>query len=125
MPPKVINKRVNDKLIEPYEIATVEVPEIHMGSVVELLGKRRGQMVDMKGLGYVIVPISSGETNLIRMIRLLYLSSAIHLRCYSKAATVVAYDVLINIEFTVVIMPEQQKDDNTPESPIVDTLIQG
>ncbi|XP_024968674.1 putative elongation factor TypA-like SVR3, chloroplastic isoform X2 [Cynara cardunculus var. scolymus] len=33
------------------EIATVEVPEEHMGSVVELLGKRRGQMFDMQGLG--------------------------------------------------------------------------
>ncbi|KVI11342.1 Elongation factor G, III-V domain-containing protein [Cynara cardunculus var. scolymus] len=43
-PPKVINKRVDDKLLEPYEIATVEVPEEHMGSVVELLGKRRGQI---------------------------------------------------------------------------------
>lgn len=50
-PPKVINKRVNDKLLEPFEIATVEVPEEHMGSVVELLGKRRGQMFDMQGLG--------------------------------------------------------------------------
>ncbi|XP_024968675.1 putative elongation factor TypA-like SVR3, chloroplastic isoform X3 [Cynara cardunculus var. scolymus] len=50
-PPKVINKRVDDKLLEPYEIATVEVPEEHMGSVVELLGKRRGQMFDMQGLG--------------------------------------------------------------------------
>ncbi|KAM1332972.1 hypothetical protein ACFX15_008615 [Malus domestica] len=51
-PPKVINKRVNDKLLEPYEIATVEVPEEHMGPVVELLGKRRGQMFDMQGVGY-------------------------------------------------------------------------
>nr|XP_028946374.1 putative elongation factor TypA-like SVR3, chloroplastic isoform X1 [Malus domestica] len=50
-PPKVINKRVNDKLLEPYEIATVEVPEEHMGPVVELLGKRRGQMFDMQGVG--------------------------------------------------------------------------
>ncbi|KAK6793800.1 hypothetical protein RDI58_007253 [Solanum bulbocastanum] len=50
-PPKVINKRVDDKLLEPFEIATVEVPEEHMGSVVELLGKRRGQMFDMQGLG--------------------------------------------------------------------------
>ncbi|KAF5737698.1 translation factor GUF1 chloroplastic-like [Tripterygium wilfordii] len=47
-PPKVINKKVDDKLLEPYEIATVEVPEEHMGSVVELLGKRRGQMIDMR-----------------------------------------------------------------------------
>ncbi|PIA53620.1 hypothetical protein AQUCO_00900295v1 [Aquilegia coerulea] len=50
-PPKVINKRVDDKVYEPYEIATVEVPEEYMGSVVELLGKRRGQMIDMQGLG--------------------------------------------------------------------------
>ncbi|KAK2400591.1 elongation factor family protein [Trifolium repens] len=50
-PPKVINKKVNDKVLEPYEIATVEVPEEHMGAVVELLGKRRGQMFDMQGVG--------------------------------------------------------------------------
>ncbi|XP_022971222.1 putative elongation factor TypA-like SVR3, chloroplastic [Cucurbita maxima] len=50
-PPRVITKRVNDQLVEPYEIATVEVPEEHMGSVVELLGKRRGQMFDMEGVG--------------------------------------------------------------------------
>ncbi|KAI8562198.1 hypothetical protein RHMOL_Rhmol03G0016000 [Rhododendron molle] len=52
-PPKVINKKVDDKLLEPYEIATVEVPEAHTGPVVELLGKRRGLMLDMQGLGYV------------------------------------------------------------------------
>ncbi|KAG5080566.1 hypothetical protein AAZX31_02G172100 [Glycine max] len=50
-PPKVINKKVNEQLLEPYEIATVEVPEEHMGAVVELLGKRRGQMFDMQGVG--------------------------------------------------------------------------
>ncbi|OVA06077.1 Translation elongation factor EFG [Macleaya cordata] len=50
-PPKVINKKVNDKLLEPIEIATVEVPEEYMGPVVELLGKRRGLMFDMQGLG--------------------------------------------------------------------------
>lgn len=33
------------------QIATVEVPEEHMGPVVELLGKRRGQMFDMQGVG--------------------------------------------------------------------------
>lgn len=50
-PPKVINKIVKDKLQEPFEIATVEVPEEHMGPVVELLGKRRGLMFDMQGVG--------------------------------------------------------------------------
>ncbi|WOL04244.1 hypothetical protein Cni_G12965 [Canna indica] len=50
-PPKVINKTVDDKLLEPFEIAIVEVPEVYMGPVVELLGKRRGQMFDMQGVG--------------------------------------------------------------------------
>ncbi|KAL6877506.1 hypothetical protein ACP4OV_012721 [Aristida adscensionis] len=50
-PPKVINKTVDGKLLEPYEIAAVEVPEEYMGSVVELLGKRRGIMVDMEASG--------------------------------------------------------------------------
>ncbi|KAL6530451.1 putative elongation factor TypA-like svr3, chloroplastic [Orobanche minor] len=50
-PPKVINKKVDDKLLEPYEIAIVEVPEAYVGPVVELLGKRRGHMVDMQGIG--------------------------------------------------------------------------
>ncbi|KAH9304211.1 hypothetical protein KI387_008615, partial [Taxus chinensis] len=50
-PPKVINKKVNDKLLEPYEIAIVEVPEEYVGTAVELLGKRRGQMVDIQATG--------------------------------------------------------------------------
>lgn len=39
--------------VDCLQIATVEVPEEHMGAVVELLGKRRGQMFDMQGVGYV------------------------------------------------------------------------
>ncbi|KAF7149292.1 hypothetical protein RHSIM_Rhsim03G0018300 [Rhododendron simsii] len=62
-PPKVINKKVDDKLQEPYEIATVEVPEAHTGPVVELLGKRRGLMFDMQGLGSVI-PLCHPSDNL-------------------------------------------------------------
>ncbi|KAK6945307.1 Translational (tr)-type GTP-binding domain [Dillenia turbinata] len=50
-PPKVISKKVDGVLLEPFEIATVEVPEEYMGPVVELLGKRRGLMIDMQGLG--------------------------------------------------------------------------
>lgn len=47
----------SDSLYEYLQIASVEVPEAHMGSVVELLGKRRGQMLDMQGLGYAERPI--------------------------------------------------------------------
>ncbi|KAI4381495.1 hypothetical protein MLD38_007563 [Melastoma candidum] len=50
-PSRVISKRVNDELLEPYETAMVDVPEEHMGAVVELLGRRCGQMFDMQGVG--------------------------------------------------------------------------
>ena len=33
--------------LEPYEEAVVEVPESHMGGVVDLMGSRKGQMQDM------------------------------------------------------------------------------
>ena len=33
--------------LEPYEEAVVEVPEAHMGGVVDLMGSRKGQMLDM------------------------------------------------------------------------------
>ena len=45
------------------QIATVEVPEEHMGAVVELLGKRRGQMFDMEGVGFVHVSLISVPPN--------------------------------------------------------------
>lgn len=45
------------------QIATVEVPEEYTGPVVELLGKRRGQMIDMQGLGYEISCLCSFRPN--------------------------------------------------------------
>lgn len=41
------------------QIATVEVPEEYVGPSVELLGKRRGQMIDMQGLGFVDIQFSA------------------------------------------------------------------
>ncbi|KAK9842368.1 hypothetical protein WJX84_007744 [Apatococcus fuscideae] len=46
-PPKVITKRVDDKLHEPFEEAMVELPEAHVGSAVDLLGQRKGTMLDL------------------------------------------------------------------------------
>lgn len=46
-PPSVITKEVNGKKHEPFEEAMVEVPEEHMGPVVDLLGQRKGQMLEM------------------------------------------------------------------------------
>ncbi|XP_002989923.2 putative elongation factor TypA-like SVR3, chloroplastic [Selaginella moellendorffii] len=47
-PPRVIHKVLNGKKLEPYEDAIVEVPEQYVGAAVDLLGKRRGQMLDMQ-----------------------------------------------------------------------------
>ncbi|GBG78197.1 hypothetical protein CBR_g26230 [Chara braunii] len=49
--PRVINKEVNGRKLEPLEEAIVEVPEEYVGTVVDLLGKRRGQMMDMSSSG--------------------------------------------------------------------------
>ena len=38
-------------MLEPYEEAIVEVPEDFVGPVVDLLGSRKGQMVDMSTSG--------------------------------------------------------------------------
>jgi GTP-binding protein len=45
--PEVILKTVNGMLSEPIEDVIVEVPEEHVGSVIENLGKRRGEMINM------------------------------------------------------------------------------
>eukprot|EP00891_Asterochloris_glomerata_P002516 jgi/Astpho2/2516/e_gw1.00048.37.1_t len=48
-PPKVILKEVEGKKCEPFEEALIEVPEEHVGPVMDLMGNRKGQMVDMQG----------------------------------------------------------------------------
>jgi len=44
--PKVIFKEANGEKLEPYEDLTVDVSEIYMGSVIEALGMRKGQLLD-------------------------------------------------------------------------------
>lgn len=46
---QVITKQVDGHKYEPFEEAVVEVPEEHVGPVVDMLGQRKGQMVDMTG----------------------------------------------------------------------------
>src|SRR5688572_26809107 len=46
--PQVIFKETDGKKQEPIEHVTVEVPENFAGTVIEKLGKRRGEMKDMK-----------------------------------------------------------------------------
>ncbi|MGA8943699.1 MAG: GTP-binding protein, partial [Thermoactinomyces sp.] len=45
--PEVILKEVNGKKLEPFELVEIEVSSEHQGSVVELLGKRKGLLQDM------------------------------------------------------------------------------
>ncbi|MBS0655578.1 MAG: translational GTPase TypA, partial [Verrucomicrobia bacterium] len=42
--PRVIIKREENQELEPFEIATIEVPEAYSGGVIEELSRRRGEM---------------------------------------------------------------------------------
>ena len=55
--PRVINKMIDGVLSEPYEILSMDVEETHQGAVMEALGYRKGELVDM-------VPDSQGRVRL-------------------------------------------------------------
>src|SRR6185436_16738501 len=42
--PEVILHEEGDKVTEPYEELTIQVPETYQGAVIEEIGKRRGEM---------------------------------------------------------------------------------
>ncbi|MBM3121227.1 MAG: translational GTPase TypA [Chloroflexi bacterium] len=47
--PEVIYKDgEGGEVLEPFEEVHIEVPEVHVGTAVDLLGQRRGQMIDME-----------------------------------------------------------------------------
>lgn len=46
-PPSVIEKTIDGQRCEPFETFEAEVPQEYMGSVVDALNKRRGEMIDM------------------------------------------------------------------------------
>jgi GTP-binding protein len=45
--PRVIQKTIDGVLSEPYELLTMDVEEAHQGAVMEALGYRKGELVDM------------------------------------------------------------------------------
>jgi len=45
--PRVIFREIEGKLCEPMEILAVEVPEAYVGAVIEKLGSRKAELVDM------------------------------------------------------------------------------
>ncbi|MFN8770413.1 MAG: translational GTPase TypA [Neisseriaceae bacterium] len=49
--PHVVIKTINGEKCEPYEILTVDVEDEHQGSIMEELGRRRGELLDMTSDG--------------------------------------------------------------------------
>jgi GTP-binding protein len=50
--PRVITKQgPNGERLEPYEELAIDVPEEYLGAVIEKLGPRRGEMIEMKNPG--------------------------------------------------------------------------
>ncbi|MFA6552887.1 MAG: translational GTPase TypA [Patescibacteria group bacterium] len=52
--PQVIIKEIEGKKMEPYEEATIDVPEASSGIVIEKMGKRKGIMTHMEHTGGVV-----------------------------------------------------------------------
>ena len=50
--PEIVTKRVDGKLMEPVEKLTVDVPEGFVGVVMEQLGARKGEVLNMHNHGY-------------------------------------------------------------------------
>ena len=63
--PRVILRKNKGKLEEPYESLVVEVPEDRLGAVMELVGARQGQMIEMAHHNYVNVLFSIPARGLI------------------------------------------------------------
>ena len=50
-PPKVLTHEENGQLMEPMEIVVIDVPTEYQGSVMQKLGSRKGELVQMAPLG--------------------------------------------------------------------------
>ncbi|MHB1173917.1 MAG: translational GTPase TypA [Sulfuriferula sp.] len=49
--PRVVYREINGEKCEPYEALTVDVEEVNQGSIMEELGRRRGDLQDMQSDG--------------------------------------------------------------------------
>ena len=51
--PRVITKEENGKTLEPFEELTLDIEEVHQGRVMETMGARRAELLDMQPDGQV------------------------------------------------------------------------
>jgi len=49
--PEIVTKRIDGQLMEPNELLTIDIPENFVGTVIEKLGPRKGEMVKMHNHG--------------------------------------------------------------------------
>jgi GTP-binding protein len=49
--PEIVTKRIDGALMEPSELLTIDIPENFVGTVIEKLGPRKGEMVKMHNHG--------------------------------------------------------------------------
>ncbi|MBK6742031.1 MAG: translational GTPase TypA [Hydrogenophilales bacterium] len=45
--PRVVTREMDGEKQEPYELLTIDVEEVHQGSIMEEIGRRRGDLLDM------------------------------------------------------------------------------
>jgi GTP-binding protein len=50
-PPRVLNKTIDGVLCEPVERVVIDVPESSVGSVIEKMGARKGELIEMTPVG--------------------------------------------------------------------------
>ena len=50
--PEIVTKQVKEKLMEPVERLTIDIPEAFVGVVIEQLGERKGEITNMRNHGY-------------------------------------------------------------------------
>ena len=56
--PRVITKEENGKVLEPFEELTLDIEEVHQGKVMETMGSRRAELLDMQPDGQGRVRLS-------------------------------------------------------------------
>ena len=68
--PRVITREgPSGERLEPYEELAIDVPEAYLGNVIEKLGPRRGEMIEMKnpGQGLVRIVVSHPGSRFVRV----------------------------------------------------------